>query len=542
MNEKLKGFGEKLKSFFGKLSRKTKILLGVALALLIVGAAAVAIVLNNKPYTVLFTGLNGEEASAIMTYLEENGAANYRLENNNTILVPRDQETTLKAKLLMAGYPKSGFAYESYFENVSSLSTESERNFAFLAALEEKMRAVIRCFEGVRDANVTIVQGESQTYVLEDAVAEASAAVQVTMTAGQKLSSEQASAIRNLVARAVKGLKIDNITLADTWGNVYPGGDSSEISDASMLKLELENQVNNQVRTQVMQVLIPFYGEENVKVGVNSTVDVNRTVGDSITYTLPEYAQDGETDGRGIIGSEVYSHSIIRGDETGAGGVVGTQSNADINTYMESQLQPDGSERELSTSGQKDYKVDEYKETIERTSGVITDCMISVSINSTTAGTVDVLSLLPHVARAAGISDELAASKISILPLPFYVEPQPVLPPDIEGNGMPDWIFYAALGGGALFLLLLILFLLLHGRRKKKKKAAQQAAAAAANANEFFQPTDLPEPVPAGADVMDLRTEKSMELRKDIRQFADDNPEIAAQMVRAWLKGGEDNG
>jgi len=41
---------------------------------------------------------------------------------------------------------------------------------------------------------------------------------------------------------------------------------------------------------------------------------------------------------------------------------------------------------------------------------------------------------------------------------------------------------------------------------------------------------------------MSLQTEKSMELRKDIRQFANDNPEIAAQMVRGWLRGGEMNG
>ena len=47
---------------------------------------------------------------------------------------------------------------------------------------------------------------------------------------------------------------------------------------------------------------------------------------------------------------------------------------------------------------------------------------------------------------------------------------------------------------------------------------------------------------PAGADVMSLQTEKSMELRKDSRQFANDNPEIAAQMVRGWLRGGEMNG
>ena len=45
----------------------------------------------------------------------------------------------------------------------------------------------------------------------------------------------------------------------------------------------------------------------------------------------------------------------------------------------------------------------------------------------------------------------------------------------------------------------------------------------------------------SGADVMDLELERSMELRKDIRQFASDNPEIAAQMIKVWLKGGDGN-
>ena len=43
-------------------------------------------------------------------------------------------------------------------------------------------------------------------------------------------------------------------------------------------------------------------------------------------------------------------------------------------------------------------------------------------------------------------------------------------------------------------------------------------------------------------DIMEVNTEKSMELRKMVRQFAQNNPEIAAQMVRAWLKGEESSG
>ena len=42
--------------------------------------------------------------------------------------------------------------------------------------------------------------------------------------------------------------------------------------------------------------------------------------------------------------------------------------------------------------------------------------------------------------------------------------------------------------------------------------------------------------------ILDPQTEKSMELRQQIRDFAEQSPEIAAQMLRNWLNGGEADG
>jgi flagellar M-ring protein FliF len=41
---------------------------------------------------------------------------------------------------------------------------------------------------------------------------------------------------------------------------------------------------------------------------------------------------------------------------------------------------------------------------------------------------------------------------------------------------------------------------------------------------------------------MEMDTERSMELRKEIRKFVEENPELAAQMLKVWLRGGEENG
>jgi flagellar M-ring protein FliF len=41
---------------------------------------------------------------------------------------------------------------------------------------------------------------------------------------------------------------------------------------------------------------------------------------------------------------------------------------------------------------------------------------------------------------------------------------------------------------------------------------------------------------------MNMQTERSMQLRQEIREFVEENPEIAAQMIKNWLRGGEENG
>ena len=77
-------------------------------------------------------------------------------------------------------------------------------------------------------------------------------------------------------------------------------------------------------------------------------------------------------------------------------------------------------------------------------------------------------------------------------------------------------------------------------RQEQLSALGSEEAAAAAAANGVAVDPETGAPL-TGADIMEINTEKSMELRKTVRQFAQNNPEIAAQMVKAWLKG-DDNG
>ena len=129
--------GAKVKRGFGKakekvksLSRKTLIIIAAVVAVVVIALIALAVSLsaNKKEYAVLVTGVSNNEASSVISYLESQGVTNYKVENNDTILVPKGQEENLKARILMENLTESGFFYSTYFDHINSLSTEAERN------------------------------------------------------------------------------------------------------------------------------------------------------------------------------------------------------------------------------------------------------------------------------------------------------------------------------------------------------------------------------------------------------------------------------
>ncbi len=531
MGERIKAYWEKAREVLGKVSKKVWIAL--AAVLVVMGVVIAIIVASGNEYELLFGDLNNSDVTSIISYLEEQGITNYRLENGDTILVPKGDAAYLQMRIVMEGYGTSGYAYEYYTENAGMLSTESERRRVWLIAVTEKLRATIITFDGVKDAQVNLTEGEDNSYVLDSGNrVGASASVKVTMRDGKQLTDDQVAGIRALVAHGVQGLEVENVVIMDSYG-IYSDEDSlAEISsESSALKMEMEDYYNRLFRTNIMQILVPIFGPDNVQVTVNCTVDVDRMTQAST-----------EVNGEGIKDSEIWDDYITRDEDDNAGGEVGTETNAEIPDYVQGELEPDGTEKEVGSSGQIDY-MNPTKETYtEHNNGYVSDCMVSVSINSAYSGALDMDSLKLHVARAAGISDEYAASKVSIYAAPFYVEPvEP--PPDEWSLPVDEWVIYAAAGGLLLFVLLLtVIISAVRRRRRKKLEEAERLALLQQQEELEKMMNSAASEEDAGADVMNIQNEKSMELRKDIRKFADESPEIAAQIVKNLLRGGEIDG
>lgn len=85
-------------------------------------------------------------------------------------------------------------------------------------------------------------------------------------------------------------------------------------------------------------------------------------------------------------------------------------------------------------------------------------------------------------------------------------------------------------------MTLFAVFVLLGRRRTRGQVQLEPAVDMGPELESIVE--ELPEP--AGADIMDVHTEKSMELRRSVRELAENNPEIAAQAIKALLRGDEE--
>lgn len=513
----------KIGDFSNKFSKKTKILIASVLGGVIALSAIAAFILNNQPYETLFASLNQEESADIIGKLQESGVE-YKYVNDGTIQVPKDLVEQVKAQLVSEGYPKSGFTYDVFKSNIDLMTTDFEKNNYKVFDLQNRIASTIALFDGVKDAKVTIALGDSQKYVLDNNTTEASASVVVIMQDGGSPSEEQVQGIQRLVSKSIPGLKFENIAIIDGNGREVSSTGSTQVG-MSKLKIEIESEMENTIRAKIIHLLSSIYGEDNVKVSVKCTVDLDKKVKEIINYTP-------NADNKGIISTETIDKEIVRGDDA-QGGVPGTASNADVPTYT--MITPDGTEVYFKDQESRDYLVNQVKEQAQSDAGVLSDINVSVAINGVEMTDENKNEIISLVGTAAGIDKNIQNDKVAIVNLPFY-EPQIDVLPDAFTADKNTWIIIGIAAAGGLLLLIITILVIRRLRKKKKKKpVASNRESREANVTEQIDTSNI------GADILNIKNGRGMELKEKIRDFADDNPEISAQLIKTWLRGGNGN-
>lgn len=547
------------KDYWRGISDKTKKIL----IAIVTGTVAIAIisvfVLNmgmKGDYSTLFTGLNQDEAREVVAMLQDQGI-DYRFnDRQGAIRVPSSKVDQTRAGLLSKGYPKSGFTYDMYRSNAGLMTTESDKKQYTLYDLQDRLGAQIRLFDGVQDAKVTIAEGGDQKYALgDDAQTDASASVVVTMKEGRVLSDSEASAIRNLIARAVRGMNFTNVAVFDAATMQEVGGDGGDDGSYGGAKdlTALTSLVENNIAGNVRRVLEKLYGQGSSAVSVKGTLNMEKLIQENTQYTTPEKidAQDKQ----GLLQQENASNENSGTAQQQAGGVAGTDANADTPRYTNQGGAKPPSDSYANSSAAREWLYNSVKEQRQVDPGVLENTTIGVVID-TADTTVSMDDLINLVANSAGVSKEDAKQKITIIraqsPASKEVSTALAAPKAQPQNVLPLPIIIAMAAGG--FLILLLILLLLLGRRKRRPSPGEDGEDLdlPPEDEEVFSQSSRKEPglspdfhdeeMEKNEEILNLRMQHSLKLKQNIGEFVDQNPQIAAKLVQSWLRGEGESG
>ena len=553
---------QRLKEHWQNLSDKSrKMLMAIA-----GGTAAIAIIAvlvlklgTNTDYSTLFTGLNQEEAQEVVALLQEEGV-DYRFnDKDGAIRVPAVKADQTRAELLSKGYPKSGFTYDMYRNNAGLMTTESDKKQYTLYDLQDRLGAQIRLFEGVQDAKVTIAEAAEQKYALQDNTnTDASASVVVTMEAGQSLNDSKAAAIKNLIARSVRGLNFTNVAVFDADTMMEVGGSAAgEDAFGSAKDLTaLTSLIENNISVNVRRVLEKLYGPGNVAVSVKGTLNMERLIQENTQYSTPE--KINEQDKTGLLNREDTVNENSAASDQGVGGVAGADANADTPRYTNQDNTQAIADSYSNSSATREWLYNSVKEQRQVDPGVLENATVGIVINTDDTTTVTNNQLINLVADSAGIPRDLANQSITIVRAPSQEAVPVITPPEqpqTKDDGLPLPIVIAMIAGGILILLLLLLLLMEKRRRRRKADEYVDAPNMYAVEEEARAPETEAPPVnvlntEAGLqmqaenaemerneEILNLRMQHSLKLKQNIGEFVDQNPQIAAKLVQSWLRG-----
>lgn len=514
MNEQLKKIPEALKQFWSGLSKTVRIVLIVGVVVVLALALALSLMLNRTEYVKIYDGLSASEASEILAILQGMDV-DVKMEGGDSILVPDKREVEVRMYLATQNYPKSGLSYYLIQENSGMLTTDYERKQWETMQLQERLGASIETLTGVKQAIVTIAQSDESIFYLTDKT-EPSASVTVHMKDGYKLGEEQVLGIRNLVASAVSGLSTDNVSMIDGNGNDLLG---DSVTGTESKRSRLAAEVESQIKRKIDNVLEAPYGTGHFRVSVTANINTDNYIQEEMTYYPSQ--DDNNT---GVIREETHATDDYTSTETD-GGVPGTSTNADVTTYP---TYSGNSETESSsTSDNIKYDVSYVKRLLERNGAYIEDLSVGVVIDKAIFEPGERDNLTELVAYAAGVPED----SVTVQGFLFYREAEEE-PPIEEFN---QNILYFGIAGGVLLLLIIVVIILLVRRRKKMLEQMALEEAAKLEREKMVNAAfgDAHDEEPQKLEIV----EDSM--RQEIKQFAMENPEIAAQMIKTWLRSEE---
>jgi len=495
----------------------------------------------------LYSGLSLEDSSAIVTELQTLNIPYELRGEGDTILVPRDQITTMRMTLAGEGLPTRGQVGYEIFDQQSTLgATSFVQNINNVRALEGELARTIGSLNRINGARVHLVLPERELFRRERQDPSAS----IVLTTRGELSTGEIRAIQHLVASAIEGLTPSRVSIVDEQGTLLASGTGEDV--AGVMTAQNDERTlgfENRMRTRVEDMLANVVGAGRARVEVAAELDFNRS-------TTTQELFDPE--------SQVVRSTQTRESENLSGG-----NNGQVTVANElpgaNQNNGAGGVTEQGTSTEEviNYEISKTTQTAVTEAGAVKRLSVAVVVDGTytddgagnmayTPRTADEIAQIQTLVRSAvGFSADRGDS-VEVVNMQFAERPE-LAPLGTEaGAGLLDFTRDDLMNGAEMAVTLLIaLALVFFVMRPLLKKvltpetqplALPEAAAVShhgvlgANGQVVPEIEEAPrDKTPAWVANAKSMGETQLQTLQTVGALVEENPRQAALIVRDWL-------
>lgn len=521
----------------------------VGLAVLLAVGAATAY-LSRPPMELLYSGLSRDDVGRIGTTLKDLGVA-FDVSADGTA-VSVEFGSAARARMLLAekGLPQSADAGYELFDQIGSFGlTSFMQDVTRTRALEGELARSIQSMSGIKSARVHLVLPTRGSFRSDQQAASASVVVR-TDNPGDASSAQ---AIRHLVAAAVPGLSVDNVTVLNTDGAVLASGDAIENASASKMAM-IEQMVNREIEEKIRRTLTPYLGLGNFQVSVISQLNMDRTTTSETIFdpdsrversvrVIRENAltQNSSTAAATTVQQKLPDQATVTGD--------GGKNSNETNERREELTNYEVSSKTIETA--KDgYTVEKLSiavlvnkarldaTTADPTVGAADPSATTADPNAVPVG-YQLMEIEQLIASAAGFSKE-RGDQLKVAAVPFAAEE---ITPEPE-PGVVD-LLVGQLGSfvNGLAAIVVALLVVLLGLRPAVKAIMARPALTASEAAMIAGPDAVddggragrPPDADGGNLIEDVTRKIDNSPRKRLEQIVDFDEEQAAAILRQWL-------
>lgn len=501
------------------IAQRTIAIIGAAV--LVLGAAGLAAWLTQPSYTPLFSGLQGEDANAIVEQLRADNVPYELTGGGATILVPEEHVYDQRLKAASAGLPTSSNGGYSLLDDMGVTSSEFQQSVTYKRALEGELASTVGAIKGVRVASVRLAIPEETVFASEKA--DPTASVFVETDHGVTLSTDQVQAIIHLTSASIDGMKSSNVAVIDSRGTVLSAVGVGATGSTDKQAGDYEERVQLAVQTMLDRVVGP--GNATVVVAADMSYESAQRVEE--TFTTPEDAP--------ALSESIDKESSVSADDLAAG-VLGPDNIGTPATNEES-----GYSAESTTRNNAINKVTESR-TIP--SGSINRQSVSVALNAAAADNIDVDNITALVTTAAGISatrgDEVTVEVVQFNQVGSEEAAAALAAAEAaaESDRFADIVRTAIITLGIALPLVIALFLIARRSRRQRRGAVDVGELDEQRAilNAATVPVSLVgPPKPIGTAHLPEEPLDTAQRRADIDALAEKDPSRTAEFLRGMM-------